>query len=93
MTTLADLERDRAPDAAAIRTRLNLSQSRFAQLLNISIRTLQGWEQGRRAPEGPARVLLLLADRSPEALLALHAGGTPTQPSRGVTRAQPRKKK
>lgn len=57
------------PDVRAIRDRFDLSQSKFAALLGISVRTLQNWEQGRRRPEGPARVLLMVADRHPEAVL------------------------
>lgn len=57
------------PDVGAIRAEYGLSQSRFAALLGISVRTLQNWEQGRRRPEGPARVLLRLAAEHPEALL------------------------
>ncbi len=41
----------------------------FAALLGVSVRTLQDWEQGRRAPSGAARTLLLVADRNPKALL------------------------
>jgi len=43
------------PKVATIRERTGLSQSRFAQLLGVSMRTLQDWEQGRRAPSGAAR--------------------------------------
>ena len=57
------------PDVAEIRERTGLSQSRFATLLGVSVRTLQDWEQGRRAPSGAARTLLLVADRNPHALL------------------------
>ncbi|MGH8865805.1 MAG: helix-turn-helix domain-containing protein [Burkholderiales bacterium] len=57
------------PDVAEIRERTGLSQSRFATLLGVSVRTLQDWEQGRRAPSGAARTLLLVADRNPRALL------------------------
>jgi putative transcriptional regulator len=58
-----------APDVASIREKTGLSQSRFAALLGVSVRTLQDWEQGRRAPSGAARTLLLVADRNPHALL------------------------
>src|SRR5882672_10503313 len=51
------------------RTRTGLSQARFAQLLGVSTRTLQEWEQGRRSPSGAARTLLLIAARNPKALL------------------------
>jgi len=57
------------PDVASIRERTGLSQSRFAALLGVSVRTLQDWEQGRRAPSGAARTLLLVADRNPHAPL------------------------
>ena len=46
-----------------------VSQSVFAQLLGVSIRTLQEWEQGRREPSGAASTLLRIALKSPEAIL------------------------
>lgn len=57
------------PDVASIREKTGLSQSRFAALLGVSVRTLQDWEQRRRAPSGAARTLLLVADRNPRVLL------------------------
>ena len=48
------------PDVAVIRTKSGLSQKSFAQSIGVAIGTLQGWEQGHRWPEGPARVLLVL---------------------------------
>ncbi len=57
-----------APDVKQIRERYELSQSEFAALLGVSIKTLQNWEQGRRAPHGSARVLLQVAARHPEAV-------------------------
>jgi putative transcriptional regulator len=57
------------PDVASIREKTGLSQARFATLLGVSVRTLQDWEQGRRAPSGAARTLLLVADHNPKALL------------------------
>jgi len=57
------------PEVAAIREKTGLSQARFARLLGVSIRTLQDWEQGRRAPSGAARTLLLVANNNPRALL------------------------
>jgi len=57
------------PDVAMIRGKTGLSQSRFASLLGVSVRTLQDWEQGRRAPSGAARTLLLVAAKNPRALL------------------------
>lgn len=57
------------PDVKEIRAKIGLSQSAFAGLLGVSVRTLQEWEQGRRTPKGPAQALLRVADRHPEALL------------------------
>lgn len=54
---------------AAIRTKLKLSQAQFAHAFGISLDTLQNWEQGRRQPTGPAKVLLRVAERHPEAVL------------------------
>lgn len=57
------------PPIAEIREKTGLSQARFAALLGVSVRTLQDWEQGRRAPSGAARTLLLIAHKNPKALL------------------------
>ena len=53
------------PDVASIRASTNLSQSAFARSIGISTGTLKNWEQGRRRPEGPARVLLALIAKRP----------------------------
>ena len=58
-----------ANDVARVRNRLGLSQYKFARLLGISENTLQNWEQGRRKPAGPAKVLLKVAARHPQVLL------------------------
>jgi putative transcriptional regulator len=55
-----------------IRSKLNLSQSAFAGLLGVSMRTLQDWEQGRRNPQGPAIALLRIAEQHPEVFANLH---------------------
>jgi putative transcriptional regulator len=57
------------PPVAEIREKTGLSQSRFATLLGVSVRTLQDWEQGRRSPSGAARTLLLIAHKNPLVLL------------------------
>jgi len=57
-----------APDVKQIRARYQMSQSEFAALLGVSIKTLQNWEQGRRSPHGAARVLLHVADKHPDAV-------------------------
>lgn len=57
------------PPVAETRARVGLSQSEFARLLGVSVRTLQEWEQGRRTPSGPARTLLAIAHKNPRALL------------------------
>ncbi len=54
-----------------IRANLNLSQSAFAGLMGVSLRTLQDWEQGRRKPSGPAEALLRIAEQKPEVFLEL----------------------
>lgn len=53
------------------RQKTGLSQSQFAALLGVSVRTLQGWEQGRKQPSGAARTLLIIARTNPKALLAV----------------------
>ncbi len=50
----------------AARNTLGLSQSQFAELLGVSKRTLQEWEQGRRTPTGAAKTLLRVVERHPE---------------------------
>ena len=53
------------------RNKTGLSQSQFAALMGVSVRTLQGWEQGRKQPSGAARTLLAIASTNPMALLAV----------------------
>lgn len=57
------------PNIKQIRSSYDLSQPQFAAMLGISIATLRNWEQGRRTPRGPARVLLQIAATHPEVIL------------------------
>ncbi len=59
--------------AAEARASVGLSQNAFAEMLGVSLRTLQDWEQGRRSPTGAARTLLRVAMQHPEALQDLRA--------------------
>lgn len=55
-------------DVKEIRRTLQKSQGEFAQMIGVSVSTLQNWEQGRRRPTGPARALLQVAVKHPEAV-------------------------
>lgn len=60
-------------DVKRLRERLNLTQNEFSGMIGVSIKTLQNWEQGRREPEGPAKALLRVVEKNPQAVLsALH---------------------
>ncbi|SHG83562.1 NadS family protein [Pollutimonas bauzanensis] len=60
-------------DVKAVRERTRLSQGDFAAAINVSVRTLQNWEQRRRAPTGPAVALLKVVASAPDVVLkALH---------------------
>ena len=58
----------RPADIKAIRERLGKSQTEFAMMIGISVATLRNWEQGRRSPDGPARALLRIAEKNPDAV-------------------------
>lgn len=61
-------------DVRSVRERVKLTQSAFARMIGVSVRTLQNWEQGRREPDGPAKALLRVVEREPKAVLAaLHS--------------------
>ena len=70
------------PVVKQIRAQYGLSQGEFAAMLGISVGTLRNWEQGRRAPEGPARVLLQVAARHPEAVRVVVRTGSQRRPAR-----------
>lgn len=62
-----------AAGVKAIRERTNLSQSDFADLIGVSVKTLQNWEQDRRRPTGPAAALLRIIAKEPRvAVEAIH---------------------
>jgi putative transcriptional regulator len=63
----------RPADVKAVRAKLGASQTEFALMIGVSVATLQNWEQGRRAPDGPALALLRVAAKNPKAVAeALH---------------------
>lgn len=59
------------PDPKDIRAKMSLTQDQFAALMNISVHTLRNWEQGRRHPDGPAKVLLNVVNNHPEVLMEM----------------------
>jgi len=62
------------PDVKQVREKTGLSQSAFAQMIGVKVKTLQNWEQHRREPTGAAVALLTIFDRVPDvALKALHS--------------------
>jgi len=63
-------------DVRKIREKLHKSQSEFAQMIGVSVATLQNWEQGRRQPEGPARALLVVAAKAPNVVAKALAEAT-----------------
>src|SRR5438045_3347592 len=63
----------RSSSVQVIRERTRLSQSEFAELIGVSVKTLQNWEQDRRSPTGPAAALLSVIDHNPAlAIKAIH---------------------
>jgi transcriptional regulator with XRE-family HTH domain len=65
----------RSSGVQVIRERTSLSQAEFAQLIGVSVKTLQNWEQERRRPTGPAAALLTIIDHDPAlAVRAIHTG-------------------
>lgn len=85
------------PDVRRVRDEFGLSQTKFAALMGISVGTLRNWEQGRRVPEGSARVLLRVVALHPEAVLDVVAEGpvpeyAATRPARRST-PRPRRRR
>jgi putative transcriptional regulator len=58
------------PDVRDLRRRAQLTQIEFAARLGVPVETIRNWEQGKRAPRGPARALLAVIAQSPETLFA-----------------------
>jgi putative transcriptional regulator len=73
--TTARLHIPKDIDVAAIRAKAELSQPRFAEIIGVSIGTLRNWEQGRRVPDGPARVLLAMLEKNPRIVEQVLASG------------------
>ncbi len=62
-----------SPEVKAVREKTSLSQSEFAHLVGVSVKTLQNWEKARRRPTGPAVALLRIIGREPKlAIEAIH---------------------
>ncbi len=66
----AEAMRDAAAYARRVRRKIGLSQVAFAKRIGVPVDTVRNWEQGKRAPQGPARALLRIIDRAPETALA-----------------------
>jgi putative transcriptional regulator len=64
-----------AADARRVRARTKLTQAQFATRIGVPIETVRNWEQGKRAPRGPARALLRVIDRAPDLVFAALADG------------------
>jgi len=80
-TTEADIQRHAAADdaelaqhaaayARRVRRRTGLTQAAFAARIGVPVDTVRNWEQGKRLPAGPAKALLKILDRAPEAALS-----------------------
>lgn len=76
-----------ASDVSIIRKELGLSQEQFAFFMGVSLGTLRNWEQARREPHGPARSLLLVAAKQPQAVRAAFEHAAPTPKAKRYTRA------
>lgn len=65
----AEARRDAGRHLQRVRKRLGLSQRELAKRIHVSTETIRNWEQGKRRPTGPARALLRILDKAPEAAL------------------------
>lgn len=74
----------RASEVSGIRKSLGLSQPEFAYFMGVSVATLRNWEQVRREPQGPARSLLLVAKKQPQAVIKAFKAGEPIRKARAA---------
>jgi putative transcriptional regulator len=77
---------DRSTDAAyakGVRARTRLTQAQFAARIGVPIETVRNWEQGKRSPRGPARALLKVIDKAPQAAFAALAATAKFSADRG----------
>jgi putative transcriptional regulator len=81
-----NVEMPSAGDVPKIRETLGLSQPAFARFMGVSLGTLRNWEQRRRQPQGPARALLLVAAKQPQAVIATFKAASPTPTRRTYRR-------
>jgi putative transcriptional regulator len=77
-------------DVKAIRAKFGLSQDRFAKAFALNLATLRDWEQQRRMPHGPARTLLQIIDREPEAVRRALAPAKPAGTMRKRSTSAPK---
>jgi putative transcriptional regulator len=71
---LADARSAQASYARNVRGRTGLTQAAFAERIGVPVETVRNWEQGKRAPRGPARALLKVIEQAPEAAFAVLGG-------------------
>ena len=71
---LADARSEQASYARNVRGRTGLTQAAFAARIGVPVETVRNWEQGKRAPRGPARALLKVIEQAPEAAFAVLGG-------------------
>ena len=74
-TAAANGRRLAAVYARSVRARTKLTQAEFAARIGVPIETVRNWEQGKRAPRGPARALLRLIDQAPDVAFAVLGDG------------------
>jgi putative transcriptional regulator len=73
----AKASEDSAGYARRVRAATGLTQTAFAARIGVPVDTVRNWEQGKRAPRGPARALLKMIETSPDVAFAALAGGRP----------------